>query len=171
LLRRYVKGLRSSIQPLDNVDTLTIVADVASLVGLGVSVLTLFVARSAQAAAREARDAVRLTSANDEFRALARMTGECLSYAENKQIEAAAVRARDVLTGMTAARQRWKTFISAEGLQRLDEMTAQVVVVSQSLGVSRNGEPLNLKKLLKVGNEVLTVLSDEAGKLSSRIDE
>lgn len=152
-------------------DTLSIYADVASIAGMLISVLTLIVAKSAQTAAQEARDAVRLTSANDEFRALARMTGECLSYAENKQIEAAAVRARDVLTGMIAARQRWKSFITTEGLQRLDEMAAQVVVVSQSLGVSRSGEPLNLKKLLKIGNEVLTVLSDEAGKLSSRIEE
>ena len=77
---------------------------------------------AAEQVATEAREAVRRGNAAYELRPLASLASELLACVQNGQGEAAAVRGRDLLSGINQARMRWRTYFpSPEVEQRLDE--------------------------------------------------
>lgn len=88
-----------------------IIAGTAGIVGLGLTVWTLIVAKQARTAAREARAAIRMDNAAEEFKKIAIIANEFLGHVELDQVDSAYVRARDLMVAMSIAAQRWKSLI------------------------------------------------------------
>ena len=147
--------------------TLDIVGAVASIAGLLVAIWTLKVARGARRAAQEAREAVRLSTAAEEFAALNRMASEFLGYVENSQPQAAALSARDLLTGILTAKERWRRFLTNDRVTKLEEASLQVGVISRSL-MAKDEPPTATEKqrLLRFSHEVVRVVAEGAGTIS-----
>lgn len=149
-----------------------LVAGIASVVGVAISIWTLIVATGAQRAAREAREAVRKGNAAEEFQDLSRIADEFLSHIEADQVPAALVRARDLMSAISLASRRWGRFLSVEGRNNFEEAYAQVSIISRSL--SANGAPSTLQqkdKMLKICHGVIRAMSNETGTLFSELEE
>jgi hypothetical protein len=151
---------------------LDLIAGIASIVGLGISIWTLVVATGAQRAAREAREAVRKGTAAEEFKNLSRIADEFLGYIEADQVHAALMRARDLMSAMSLASHRYGRFLSADGRNRFEEAYGQIGIISRSL--SANGPPSTppqKTKLLKICHGVIRNMSNETGTLFSELEE
>jgi hypothetical protein len=148
-----------------------IIAGTAGIVGLGLTVWTLIVAKQARTAAREARAAIRMDNAAEEFKKIAVIANEFLGHVEMDQVDSACVRARDLMAAMSVAAQRWKSLIPEDEVIAYDEAYAQIGVISRSL--STNGPPENAQqkqKLLKISHSVLETLGKRAGTLFSEVE-
>jgi hypothetical protein len=149
-----------------------LIAGIASIVGLVISIWTLIVATGAQTAAREAREAVRKGNAAEEFRNLSGLANELLSHVEADQIPTALMRARDLMSAMSMASSRWGRFLPVGSRNNFGEAYAQISVISRSL--SANGVPSTPQqkdKLLKICHGVIQAMSNETGTLFSDLEE
>lgn len=151
---------------------LNVIASLASIVGLFVSIWTLVVARDARAAANEAREAVRQGNAAEEFSALSTTAGEFLAHVEKDQVAEACIRARDLMSAMSISSRRWRRFLSGESRKRFDEAYEQISIISRSL--SANGAPASPEqktRLLEISYGVVKTLGTEAGAFFSRVEK
>jgi|GEM_PF-5759499 hypothetical protein len=144
------------------------IGSIASIIGLLLTVWAVVEASGARKAAQQAREAVRLGSAADEFRQLDRLASEFLGYVENSQTEAAALRARDLVTGILAAKERWRRFLTNERVAKLEEASIQVGVISRSL-LARKNRPTGAEqmRLLKFSHEIIRIIAEETGTMIS----
>jgi hypothetical protein len=150
------------------IEMLNLIGNLAGIAGLVLTIFTLIAATGARKAALAAGEAVRHGTAAEEFRSLNKLASEFLSYIENSQIEAAAVRAKDLLAGIVAAKQRWRRFLSTERVIKLEEASTQVSVISRSL--MAKGAPASQgerEKLLKFTHLVVRLIAEEAGTITS----
>jgi hypothetical protein len=149
-----------------------LIAGIASIVGLAVSVWTLVVATGARRAAREAREAVRKGNAAEEFKNLSRVADEFLSHVEADQVPGALMRARDLMSAISLASHRWGRFLTVQGRNNFEEAYSQISVISRSL--STNGAPATPQqkdKLLKICHGVVGAMTKETGTLFSELEE
>jgi hypothetical protein len=150
---------------------LDLIAGIASIGGLVISIWTLVVATGARRAANEAREAVRKGNAAEDFKNLSKIADEFLSQVEASQVPAAVLRARDLMSAISLASRRWERFLTKEGRIRCEEAYGQISVISRSL--SANGPPATPQqkdKLLKICHGVVQAMSNEAGTLFSDIE-
>jgi type II secretory pathway pseudopilin PulG len=147
------------------------VAGWASILGFLLTILTLWAARSAAKAAKEARAEVRSGNAVEEFRHLQNLGGEFLSFLENNQIEAALVRSRDLMSAMRHASRRWSNLIpEAEG-RSYGESAAQISVIATTLAARGAPEnPREKQKLLRICHDVLQTISVVAGTVTAHME-
>jgi hypothetical protein len=151
---------------------LDLIAGLASIIGLGISIWTLIVATGARKAANEAREAVRKGNAAEELKNLSRVADEFLSYIEAGEASAAVLRARDLMSATSMASRRWQRFLTVEDRNKLEEAYAQISVISRSL--STNGAPSTPQqkdKMLKICHSVVRAMSEGTGTLYSGIEE
>ena len=158
---------------------LEVAVDIAGIAGLFVSTAGLWFsvkawrrAAAAEQAARDAREAVRRGNAAEDLGLLASRANELLACVQNEQIEAAALRGRDLVSGIHQARVRWSAYFpSPEVEQRLDEIGRDVEKISKALTI-RKGEitPAERDRLLNFCHKALRILSVEAGKMASHIE-
>jgi hypothetical protein len=149
-----------------------LIAGIASIVGLAISILTLIVATGARKAANEAREAVRKGDAAEEFRNLTGIANEFLSHIESDEVPAALIRARDLMSAMSVASRRRGRFLSVEASNNFEEAHAQISVISRSLSI--NGAPSTPQqkdKLLKICHSVIKAMGSETGTLFSTVEE
>ena len=159
--------------------TFDFIAGIASLSGLLVGILGLVFsvkawkkATAAEQAAKEAREAVRRGNAAEELQLLVGLAKELLSCVQNEQAQAAAVRSRDLVSGINQARMRWRTcFPSADVGQSLEEIGKEVEQISKVLS-NRKGDinPTEREKLLNFCHKALRILSGEAGRMAGHIE-
>jgi len=150
----------------------SLIANVASVLGLIIAIWTLVVATGAQKAAKEAREAVRKGNAAEELKNLSRIADESLGYVEADQVVAALMRARDLMSAMSLASRRWGRFLSVEARNNFEEAYGQISVISRSL--STNGAPSTPQqkdKLLRICHAVISAMSKEAGTVFSDLEE
>jgi hypothetical protein len=149
-----------------------LIASIASIAGLGISIWTLIVATGARRAANEAREAVRKGNATEEFKNLTRIADEFLTHVEADQVPAALVRARDLMSAMSLASSRYGRFLTVDGRNTFEEAYGQISIISRSL--SANGAPSSPQqkdKLLKICHGVIKDMSNETGTLFSHLEE
>src|SRR5882762_5356481 len=149
----------------------SLIANVASVLGLIIAIWTLVVATGAQKAAKEAREAVRKGNAAEELKNLSRIADESLGYVEADQVVAALMRARDLMSAMSLASRRWGRFLSVEARNNFEEAYGQISVISRSL--STNGAPSTPQqkdKLLRICHAVISAMSKEAGTVFSDLE-
>jgi hypothetical protein len=149
-----------------------LIAGIASIVGLAISIWTLIVATGARKAAKEAREAVRKGNAAEEFKYLSRIADEFLGHVEADQVPAAMMRARDLMSAISLAGHRYGRFLSVQGRNNFEEAYGQISVISRSL--STNGAPSTPQqkdKLLKICHGVVRAMSNETGALFSDLEE
>jgi hypothetical protein len=157
---------------------LEVAVDIAGIAGLFVSTAGLWFsvkawrrASAAEQAAKDAREAVRRGNAAEELKLLASLAGELLACVQNEQVEAAALRGRDLVSGISQVRMRWRTYFpEPEVEQRLGEIGRGVEKISSTL--VRKGEitPAERDKLLKFCNKALRILGEEAGRMASHVE-
>ncbi len=80
---------------------LTVLGNIATLIGLGFTIAAWRRARGAEQAAKEAREFVRQDSAAEDFRILAEKAKELLSDVQHQHIEAASLRCRDLVVELS----------------------------------------------------------------------
>jgi hypothetical protein len=156
-----------------------VVADIASITGLFVSIAGLWYsvkawrqAGAAKHAALEAREAVRRGDAAEEIHVLATLASELLASVQNEQIEAAALRSRDLVAGIHQARMRWRTsFPSPDVEPTLAGLGKDVEKISKAL-TKRKGEitQTERERLLSFCHKTLRILSGEAGRMAAHVD-
>jgi len=158
---------------------LEVAVDIAGIAGLFVSTAGLWFsvkawrrAAAAEQAAKDAREAVRRGNAAEELKLLASLASELLACVQNQQVEAAALRGRDLVSGIHQARVRWSSYFpSPEVESRLEEIGRDVEKVSSTLTI-RKGEitPTDRDRLLKFCHKTLRILSEEAGRMASHME-
>jgi hypothetical protein len=157
---------------------LEVAVDIAGIAGLFVSTAGLWFsvkawrrAAAAEQAAKDAREAVRRGNAAEEFGLLASLASELLACVQSEQVEAAALRGRDLVSGINQARMRWRTyFLEPEVEQRLGEIGKDVEKISNTL--VRKGEitPAERDRLLKFCHKAPRILGEEAGRMASHVE-
>jgi hypothetical protein len=157
---------------------LEVAVDIGGIAGLFVSTAGLWFsvkawrrAKAAEQAAKDAREAVRRGNAAEELKLPASLASELLACVQNEQVEAAALRGRDLVSGINQARMRWRTYFPApEVEQRLEEIGKDVERISNTL--TRIGEvtPTERDRLLKFCHKALRILSGEAGRMASQVE-
>jgi len=155
----------------DWIRELSLAASFASIAGFVFSLLAWLRARGAEQLAREAREAVRRGNAAEDLQSLAAMAKDFLACVENDQIEAACLRARDLVFGINQAKERWRGILLDETGERLFTTSKQVSSVSRNLSM-RHAKitPDERDRLLRFCHEVITTLSAETGKIQSLIE-
>jgi len=159
--------------------SLEVAVDITGIAGLFITIAGLWFsvkawrgAIAAEKAAQGAREAVRRGNAAEELRLLANLAGELLTSVRNEQVEAAALRGRDLVSGINQARMRWRAYFpSPEVEQRLEEIGRDVEKISKALSI-RKGEITapERKRVLKFCHNALRILSGEAGRMASHIE-
>jgi hypothetical protein len=144
-----------------------IIAGIASLLGLAVSVWTLREARSAKRAAQEARLAVFQGSAADDLENLTRLATDHLRSLYDGNSAEAIVRLRDLSALIPLVRHRWNRVLKTEGRVRLDEAALRLKVITRA--ISNEREP-DVKMLIDAGHAILTAIAETNGLLRSEID-
>jgi hypothetical protein len=157
---------------------LEVAVDIAGIAGLFVSTAGLWFsvkawrrAAAAEKAAKDAREAVRRGNAAEDLGLLAILARELLACVQNEQVEAAALRGRDLVSGINQARMRWRTYFPAPEVEhRLEEIGKDVERISNTL--IRRGEvtPTERDRLLKFCHKTLRILSGEAGRMASHVE-
>jgi hypothetical protein len=158
---------------------LEVAVDIAGIAGLFVSTAGLWFsvkawrrAAAAEQAAKDAREAVRRGNAAEDLALLASLANELLACVQNEQIEAAALRGRDLVSGMNQTRKRWSTYFpSPEVDSRLEEIGRYVEKISKTLTI-RKGQiaPTERDRLLDSCHKALRILSGEAGRMASHME-
>jgi hypothetical protein len=152
---------------------LAIVAALASIFGLVFSWKAWrsarraeMVAQRAEDAARAAREEVRRGNAAEDLQTLTSMAKDFLSCVENGHIEAACLRARDLVSGVNEAKERWQGIFPPDIRQELNATSKQVSIVARNLSI-RGGAitPEERDRLLRFCHGVVTTLATETGKI------
>jgi hypothetical protein len=156
-----------------------VAVDIASVAGLFVAIAGLWYsvkawrgASAAEKAAEGAREAVRRGNAADELYFLAILARELLASVQNEQLAEAALRCRDLVSGVNQARTRWRScFPSPEVDQSLEEIGREVEKISKALTL-RKGEitPPERERLLNFCHNTLRILSGEAGRMAEHVE-
>ena len=156
-----------------------VAVDIASIAGLFITLAGLWYsvkawrqAKAAEMAAHGAREAVRRGNAAEELRLLASLASELLASVQNEQVEAAALRGRDLVSGINQARMRWRDYFpSPEVEQSLEEIGKEVEKISKALTI-RKGEvnPTERERLLSFCHKALRILSGEAGRMAGHVE-
>lgn len=150
---------------------LNILAAVASIIGLVVSVLAWRRADDAKRAAVEARKAVRESSAVEEQRRLAVVANELLIEVQSSQWRTARMRCADLIVGVSFAKRRWQALATAEASDALDSALASLNKLSRSI----SGEPLDIPdqarpKILAACHDIVVKLAEAAGRMQQAME-
>jgi hypothetical protein len=149
----------------------TIITGIASILGLGFSIAAWLEAREAASEAKQARKAVRRSSAAEMLTELNHNASELLAFIQSDQFQAASVRARDLFGQIRSARRRWERFFTAEAGANLDNAQSKVKEISNSLMRKGLVVPPRAKwRLMEYGHLVIGILSDESSKIVATIE-
>jgi len=123
-------------------------------------------AQRAEEAARAAREEIQRGNAAEDLQTLTSMAKDFLSCVENGHIEAACLRARDLVSGVNEAKERWQGIFPADMRDELNATSKQVSVVARNLSI-RGGAitPEERDRLLRFCHGVVTTLATETGKI------
>lgn len=140
-----------------------IVAGVASITGLAVTILAWRRAKGAEKAAQEAREAIRRANAADDMRRLLETAKELLACVQRDQLDAACLCCRDLVAGVSETVQRWT--LPEDTQRRLNSTARRVRSVSEAL--MGRGEKIDADeraRLIGFAHQVVADLGQEAGK-------
>jgi hypothetical protein len=99
-----------------------IVAGTAGIIGLGLTIWTLIVAKQARQAAREARQAVSMDNAAEEFKNIAIIANEFLGHVETDQAGGPDNGTDSTLEGGPSKLRLGGDFLSAERMRTVGKM-------------------------------------------------
>ena len=146
--------------------------NLASILGLGVAAFTLYYARSARGAAREARKEVRKANASEVLNKIGDNAILLQACVEHDQHSDAVLRARDLVADISQYKIRYARFLDPGSMARLDEARAQISVISRFL-VTRGASATDADKsrLLRIcHSDVVTVLSEESARIIAALE-
>ena len=148
-----------------------LLANLASLLGVGFSVAAWRSAKTATTAAREARDTIRKGAAAEDLQALGEKAKEFLRSVENDAVPIACLRATDIVSETSKAKHRWGRFMELDSLQSLDSVREQISVISRSqASKGAPTTPAQKDRLLRFCHTARLTLNEEWGKLMSEIE-
>jgi hypothetical protein len=149
---------------------LTLIGTVASVLGLGVSVWVLFVARSARDAARETRAWARRRSLADELNQAKQYIGQIGDFLHTQEWMAVRIRAHEVMTSCRESLSRWPDGLSEA--RRDDVLSASRLVYSiaekAASPEANDFKPSDVKKLSATQLEAAGLISSALGEARNR---
>lgn len=148
--------------------------DAASVVGLGVSIATLVVARGAKAAAEAAKAEARHQNLADQLQDAQRKTEQLGAYLSQQKWEIVLLRSQEVITSCSQILRRW-------GPKSLSQRSRNNVLVAQqqagsiaevAVRASRMAPSEREFKMMSVAHHrTLELLSVEAAELAGMIEK
>jgi len=140
------------------------------VVGLGLTVLAIWQATGAKAAAVRAEKSVQQHNAEVDFAALARMAKELHSYVEIGMMPEARLRTTDLRSELAVAIRHHEAFIGAH-LNHLQDKQIDLKLVTDALNQGAGSLSQAEKiRLLEMTGEILDVLAGQSGQLRSNVE-
>jgi len=136
----------------------------ASLIGLVFSILAFVFAKSASAAAREARDAVMRQSLSEDMSSAARIAGEVVMYLRTERSEMALLRIGDLMRQASYLVARWEARLpkkSKDNLARAREQLRPMEAVLTKRGAGL--DPQEKAQLSLDAQRVSEIFNEEYG--------
>lgn len=150
---------------------LSLLANIATIIGLFASLAAWCSASKAKKAAIDARKAVRLGDAAEKLNSLGVRATELLALVEGDDAAAAVLRGRDLTSDLVRARLRWERFISPESKTALAEAVAQVQGISLQIATKGIPDtPQGKQRLLTFCHSVNQSLNAESAKMLAEIE-
>ena len=118
---------------LDWQTAFSLVAGLATILGLIFSFVAWRRAAGAEVAAGQAREAVRRSNAGEELRELSERAKELLRSAQNDHFEAALLRSTDLLAGIVQASHRWQSLLGDDGSKNMNVAGRKAKKISTAL--------------------------------------
>lgn len=159
-------------------DTLNTAADIASVVGLGVSIFGLVYAFKAAVQAKSARQAaeaalrtLRHRDAVEEITTLVEMAAQLSHFVQNRDSRGAAVRATDLSSGIQTLASRRFPFVESD-VDELNLTTNQLTRVGRSLAAGGvPDDPQQFSVLFSRCQKAHSTLSGLVGKAQRAIED
>jgi hypothetical protein len=152
-------------------DTLSLVGNLASIIGVGASGWSVFAATGARKAAREAKNAVHAQSAADEFKVLLRLAGEYNIYVRAFKVGEIAVRGRDLMSGMVHARGRWVEHMTTDHADYLDKAISKLEVNIELMKSGRIEDKHTLhNRMMKEADYIMKIIAMVEAQVALSVD-
>ncbi|MHB8754644.1 MAG: hypothetical protein ACYC92_06755 [Candidatus Acidiferrales bacterium] len=148
--------------------------DAASVVGLGVSVATLVVARGARAAAEAAKTEARRQNLVDEIQDAQKKAEQLGTYLSQQKWEIVQLRSQEVITSCSQILRRWGAdSLSQTSHNNLLRVQQQVGSIAKVAIRSLRNPPSDIEfELMSIAhNKAFNILSIEAAELAGIIDK
>ncbi len=149
---------------------LGVVASVTGIVGFGFTIAAWRQAKGAKEAAKAARNAVRKGSATEDVQQLLASADELIACVQNGQIDIARLKARELISGLGMARQRWQEFFATESQERLESTAREASKVSRALSATPQEIAQRQDVLIQSCHKLAQDLSDEVGRMLRLLD-
>lgn len=151
-------------------DWWAIVGTVSSVIGLGVGVYVLIVAKGARAAAQDARVLARKRTLAEELEHAKKYIEQVGDYLQNREWMAVRIRAQEIMTSCRESLTRWPDGLSQD--RKNDILNASALVrsiaeVAASPDLA-NIKPTKLTRLTQTQLEATELLSNALGEARNR---
>lgn len=150
----------------------SIVAGVASILGLLFSLGALIQAGRASAAAKEARDHIVIRTLADEFEHACIRLEQLLDFIEHDRLAEAAIRANELVSALSEIPYRRSPYLSENHRNELLNARTQVQIVGQVLSTNRN-QPLSVERkqrLVQACQRGAMTLRENLGTIKGQLD-
>jgi hypothetical protein len=137
----------------------------ASLIGLGFSILAFLFAKRASTAAREARDAALRQSLGEDMHGASASAQEIATYLRDDKSEMALLRIGDLMNQSSYLLARWETRLSERSRNNLQEGAAELRSMHGVLvkGISGDMPEKQKARLARAAQRVSSIFNEERG--------
>ena len=149
-----------------------IIAGVASIIGLGFSMAAFWQAKSASAAAREARDSILIRTLADEFALVCERIEQLSDLIEHDRFPEATMRAHEVATALSELPFRRGTFLTTEWQNQMLNARTQVEVAAREISRAR-ARPMTQdrkQKLIQAYRQNAANLRERLGTIKAKVE-
>jgi hypothetical protein len=145
--------------------------NLASVTGLIFSMLAFVFAKRASQAAQQARDSVLRRSLGEDINGTSHTASELLLWIQAKRMEAALVKATDLVQQTSYLIQRWRSQLSTESRGNFLDAREQLRTIVQVLGRDQPEATEHRSRLAESCQRVSTIFSEERGKALRAADD
>jgi len=150
---------------------LSLLANIASILGLFASIAAWVAAGRAERAAADAKRVVRHLDAAERSNSLSVRATELLALVEGNDAVGASLRGRDLSSEIVRVRLRWEVFLSEESKTVLAEAVGQVRDIALQLATTGIPDtPQKKQRLLRFCHAVNQSLNGESAKMLAEIE-
>jgi hypothetical protein len=147
--------------------------NVASLAGLGVSIVVLIFSKRAATAAREAKIAIERSSAAKDLRECGDKISFIRVFCDNGNWEVGSFVCNGLLQDVSFLSNRWALHFGNETKENLNALTTQLDTLHSQLRkfITRPPKPAEVESLTAAVARIGTLISAEVGRYESLIEQ
>jgi hypothetical protein len=152
--------------PTEIANWFSIVGTPISLIGLGVSVWTLVVARDARAAAEQTARIIRHKEAADGLREMSQLAKDLLSQVHCRERDLIVKGSTELISVLSFAIARWRDYITSDQMDSL--LNGAELLGRVNRNISEKGLPdeqLQMRRLIESCQTIVKVIGTAAGEV------